>query len=752
MDTIDTSPDDEPSTIGMSDTELIAVTDEHIRNSMAYMGGRLAEMRRRNMYYYLGEAQGDLAAPEVEGRSAVVSSDVADTVEWMLPSLVKTFVAGDQVVEFQARRQQDEAAAQQATEFCNYVLHKQNPGFAIIYTWIKDALLQKAGVLKVWWDDSTEDTREPYRGITEQQAAMLLAQPEVEALEHSSYPGPLAQQQLQQMAAQAAAAGQELAQMPSVPMLHDLVVRRRKPRGQVRIENVPPEEFLIDRKAKSIASARFTAHRYELSISDLRARDYDNVDDIGSDALDNAGSMNAERLERRNFDDEFGWGHGDLTTPADESQRIVWVTECYIRVDANGDGIAEMLQVVRCGGTILRVREVDAPPFVSITPIILPHRFFGLCPADQAVESQKLKTSLLRASLDGLYHSVNGRTYAVDNQVNLDDLLTSRPGGVVRVKQQGAVGPLMEGKPDLAAAQSMLEYAEVQKENRTGFTRYSQGTNADALNQTATGINVITNRSDSRIELIARVLAETGFQDLFRRILQLVSQYMDQATIARVNGKWVTFDPRAWATQFDFSTACGLGTNNKDQQVAHLMQLAQLQGQAKQGGIPVQPKHIFATVSKLCEALGFKQPELFFPNPEQTPAQPPAPDPKLVEAQNRHQVEMLRLQIEREKAQADIALARERLEAEIALKREQFVLQTRADQESALYQALYAQSERLVDGPGAQPGNAGPAVAAGGLPGPAGPGGDGQPAVPGGLQQPSGAVAPGMGIQPGPGY
>jgi hypothetical protein len=712
----------------ITDDALIAITDQHIRAAMGYMGGKLSEARRRNVSFYLAKAEGELAPPQIEGRSQVVSTDVADTVEWMLPSLLKIFTAGDQVVEFVPRRQEDEEAAKQATDFANYVFYRQNPGFQLIYTWFKDALIEKVGVLKVVWDADTEDARESYRDLTTEQMSILAQDKAVEIIEHTerideqaaaAMAQALAQQQMQPQAP-----GMPPMTPPEPPMLHDVTVTRTQPKNRVRIDAVPPEEFLISREAKTVHDAQFVGHRVERSISDLRAAGYKNVDDIGSDG-DAAGALNAERIERRSFDDEQAYSFGAGDTSADDSQRRVWVTECYIRCDRNGDGIAELLKVVRAGGVILEECECDAVPFVTITPIPLPHRFFGLCPADQAVEPQKLKTSLLRASLDGLYTSINGRTYAVDNQVNLDDLMTSRPGGVVRVRAPGMVGPLMEGKPDLGAAQAMLEYAEVMKENRTGFTRYSQGTSADSLNDTATGMNIITNRADSRVELIARVFAETGFQDLFRAILRLVSQHQDQATVAQVHGKWVNFDPREWRNQFDFSVNVGLGTGNKDQQVQHLMALLQTQMQMLPLGL-VQPTNLYKLAAKLSEALGFKQAEQFFTDPANAPPKPPAPPPpevlKAQADQQRAQAEMqmkqaqmqadqqeaiARLQMERQKMEAEMHLARERLEAEIALKREQAVAQMGFDQEQAAYQRLHAQSEQQVsDKPAAAPADA----------------------------------------------
>jgi len=289
----------------------------------------------------------------------------------------------------------------------------------------------------------------------------------------------------------------------------------------------------------------------------------------------------------------------------------------------------------------------------------------------------------------------------------------------------------------------MLEYAEVAKENRTGFTRYSQGTSAQALNQTATGVNLITNRADSRIELIARVFAETGFRDLFTRILKLVSQYQDQASMARVNGQWVNFDPRAWRTQFDFSVAVGIGTGNKDQQVQHLMMLGQVMQQAAQIGL-CGPREFYNAARKLTESLGFKEPDLFFTDPANSPPKPPPPNPLMLKLQADQQEAAGKLALEREKAQMEHQLQRERLEAEIALKREELTLKFQFQREAELYSRLYAQSEAMVDD-GRTEHNA----AAGAAPGGIGPGGDGQPGLPGGVFQPQGGPDAGLGIQPG---
>jgi hypothetical protein len=678
---------------GLTDDQLKALTDAEMRQSVGYWGGRLAEMRRKAEYYFLGLAKGDLTPPEIEGRSTVVDTTVRNTILWMLPTLIKTFCAGDNVVEFTPTQEQDEDKAKLATDYINYVFYKQNPGFQIVHSWFHDALLQKVGVLKVWWDNRVEESREEYTGQTDEQLAMLLDDPEVEPIEHKAYPDEEAEQQRQQaiqqlqqqlaQAQQAAQQGNAVALQDSIqiqaqidnisqmraPMLHDVTLKRTKKSGKVCVENVPPEEFLISRKSKKVSDG-FSGHRLLRTISDLKAMGYKNVDNLTSD--DSANALNMERIERVGFDDEQPYLTDETTL--DPSMRKVWITECYMRADVDGDGIAEWRKVVRAGNEILENVECDGPPFVTICPIPLPHRFFGLSMADLSMEPQRIKTALLRAQLDNLYLQVNGRYFAVENQVNLDDLLTSRPGGVVRIKQPGAVGRLDQAVADTRDAMGMMEWFESFTENSTGWTRYSQGTNGDSLNKTATGVNIITNKADMRLELVARVFAETGFTDLFRLILKLVCQYQDKEAVIRLGDKWVPVDPREWRNQFDLTINVGLGTGNKDQQVQHLLMLQQQQLQGLQIGTAT-PKNVYNASAKLGELLGFKNAaQQFFTDPTDpnAPKQQQQPNPDVIKAQQadqEHQREMqfkmAQLQFEaqeRDKDRMQQAATAERLE------------------------------------------------------------------------------------------
>lgn len=681
---------------GLTDDELKALTDAEMRQSYAYWGGKLSEMRRKNEYYFLGLAKGDLSPPEIEGRSSVVDTTVRKTVLGMMAPLVKTFCGTENVVEFTPTEEGDEDKATQATDYVNYILNKQNPGYSLIHTWIHDALVQKAGIMKVWWDDSAIETREEYKGQTAEELALLLDDEEVEPIQHKSYPDEEAAeqkqqaiehltQQIEQMKAQGMdatphpampAPGQAPAPMqpgqppvapPSpvqlaiqalqhaqampVPELHDVTVKRSKKGGRVRIENVPPEEFLINKNAKTIKDASFVGHRVIRTISDLTAAGYKNVDQISSD--DTSAMLNAERIERAGYDDESPYLQ-DWQAGADPTMRRVWLTECYIKADVDGTGIAEWRKVVRAGNAILENVECDGPPFVSICPQPLPHRFFGLCPADLAMEPQRIQTSLLRAQLDNLYLQVNGRYFAVEGQVNLDDLLTSRPGGVVRMKQAGMAGRLDQSSGDTSHAMELLEFFQADAEEATGWTRQSQGGNGLQLNQTATQSNIITNRADSRIEIISRTFAETGFTDLFRMILKLVCQHQDREKTVKLGNKWATIDPREWTNQFDLTINVGLGTGNKDQQIQHLMALIQAQGAGLGIGI-TSPENMYHSHAKLASALGYKNADQFFTDPSappdtKNPPKPPQPNPDMLKIQAGSQAKAQEMQL---KAQLD---------------------------------------------------------------------------------------------------
>lgn len=686
----------------LTDDELKALANHELRQAVGYFGGKLADQRRKAEVYFLGKPELDLAPPEIDGRSTFVATVVRNTIMSMMPQLMAKFVGDEQVVEFEPAQQGDEEKARQCTDYLNYLFMKKNNGHAICSSWFNDALLQKNGIIKVWWDTRTEEKREEYKGLTQIELAQILEDPEVEPIEQDSYPDEedakqreeaiqQLTQQLQQamQAAQMPAQGPQAGQGPQPPaepmgamqpgqpprppmgnpkaaaavqqiqqqiqaissqppaMLYDVAFKRAKTGGKLAIDNVPPEEFLISREAKTIATARMVGHRVARTLSELRSMGYKNVDNIGSD--DAAASLNAERVTRLSYDDEFA--SMGIDNSGDDSQRMVWVNELYMRCDYDGDGIAELRKVTIAGNEMLENEECDAAPFISITPVPMPHKFFGLSIADLAMESQKIMTNTIRAQQDNMFLQVNGRYFAVDGQVNLDDLLTSRPGGIVRIKTPGAVGRLDQGNGDLSSSTEMMQWLEMDLEQRTGWTRYSQGNDSKALNQTATGVQIITNKGDMRVDLIARNFAE-GFVELFRMMLKLISQHQDKKIQVRIAGQWVDMDPREWRNMFDVNINVGLGIGSKDEQIQKLMAISQSQAHSMAIGVAT-PKNVYNLQSDIIKLMGHRNPDDYFNDPEKNPP-PQRPDPEQTKIQGMLQVEQIKAQANTQSKQAEL--------------------------------------------------------------------------------------------------
>lgn len=702
---------------GLTEDDLKALVSMELRQSLGYSSSKLSAARLKAEYYYLGLPVGDLSPPEIEGRSGVVSTDVRDTIESMLPQLMVTFCGSDTVAEFEAQGPDDEGKAKLATEYVNYIFNKKNNGHKVAYTWMKDALLQKNGIVKVWWDTRHEETKESYKNLDDVELGQILDDEEIEvvdqeqvedeydaeqrqtalkqmgeqlqqlsqslppqAIQAAQQGNQQAQQQVQQHQQQLQGLQQQMAQLQAQPlkMLWNVTCKRVKTEGKIQIDNVPPEEFLISRNAKDIETAKFVGHRVQRTVSELKSMGYKNVDNLSGE--DVGQGMNMERIQRLSYNDENAYLSDEINS-SDPSQRRVWVIEAYVRCDYDGDGISELRKVTMAGNELLDNEEVDFTPFVSITPVPLPHTFFGLSIADLAMESQKTKTSILRSQLDNLYLTINGRYFAVEGQVNLDDLLTSRPGGVVRMKQAGMAGRLDQNSGDVSYSTGLMEYMQQDLENRTGWSRQSMGNDASGIQTTATAANIVTNKADMRLDLVARNFAE-GFTQLFKFILKLVCQHQDKEAMVKLSGGWQQIDPREWRNQFDVGINVGIGMGNKDQKVAHLMALIAQQAQTFPLGV-ANPQNVYASHAELAQLLGYKNGDKFFTDPSKAAPQPPKPDPEQIKAQSQMQLEQAKAQTAKEiesfKAQIADQQHQREMQRDIELAKQQQEFQAQQD-------------------------------------------------------------------------
>jgi hypothetical protein len=632
----------------MDDGRLKAILQGEIDNAIGFLETETVEQRKNALTAYMRDPYGN----EVEGRSQIVTGEVAEAVDGMLPPLMRLFTSADQIGVFEPVGPGDEPLAEQATEYCNWVLMKQNPGIAIMHDWFKDAILQKVGIVKAYWDDSISVTKEQYANLTDDELAMLLSDGTMEI------------------------AGQETIEQEmdgQVMRVHNVALMRKTKAGKVKVENVPPEEFLISKAGKTVRDTPFVAHRKLITRSDLIAMGFD-AEIIMNLPVYNDLEFSAEYIARYNRDEQ-----PFMEPSLDKSMQTVEVFECYLKTDYDGDGIAELRQIYVSGNEILANEETDYVPFYSICPIPIPHRFFGDCPADRTVDLQLIKTTVTRQMLDNMYLQNNTRMGAVEGQVNLDDLLSVTPGGVIRLKNPGALVPI-QTPPVGQQAFPLLEYLDQVQAKRTGLTEASQGLDPNILqNVTAAAIAALTQASQGKIELIARVFAETGVKDLFKGLLHLLCKYQDKAVILRMRGQYVQYDPREWSNQYDCTVNVGLGTGNIEQKMAMLSMVLSKQEQMLQMLGPNNPlvslSQYRATLGKLVEAAGFADSAEFFKpvtqEVDQALAQPQqqGPDPAVQMMMAQAQAD---IEIKRQKAMADIQLAREKAIAELELKKMEF--------------------------------------------------------------------------------
>jgi hypothetical protein len=648
----------------MDQLKLKNLLDSEIDNAIGFLETETVDDRRKALDYYLRRPYGN----EQEGRSQIVTGEVAEVIDGALPQLVRVFTASDDIVRFEPKGPGDEEGAKQATEYANWVFYRDNEGFLVLHNWFKDALLQKTGVVKAYWDTKIEVTKEEYQNLTDDELVLLMSDGTRDIVEQETVENE---------------AGLDPMGQPMIVRAHNVKVSKKKTSGGVVVENVPPEEFLISKRAKDIDSAPFVAHRRLVTRSELVAMGFDPAD-IATIPTSTDLEFSAERVSR--FDQSETPDDGSM----DESMEEVEVFECYVRCDMDGDGIAELRRVVYAGNEILLNEETDYIPFHAICPIPVPHKFFGQSLADRAMDIQLQKSTITRQMLDNLYLTNNARMGAVEGQVNIDDLLTVTPGGIVRMKNPNAVVPLTV-PPVANQAFPMLEYLDNVQSKRTGVSDAQQGLNPDILqNVTAAAIAATMSSASGKIELIARIFAETGVKSLFKGILHLVTKYQDKPRMIRLRGKYIPIDPRSWSNQYDLSISVGLGTGNKQEQMAMLQMVLSKQEQIIQGYGPANPLVSVGqyrnTLGRFIEAAGFKDSEIFFkeipaevdqqlsnPSPQQ---QQPDPAVQAMIQQSQAQIQiaqqkaMADVEANKQKALADIQLAREKAAAEIQLARE----------------------------------------------------------------------------------
>ena len=639
----------------MSEDKLQGIVGSELDDAEDYIDNYISPSRALATKYYNGEPYGD----EEEGRSQVVSMDVRDTVQAVMPSLLRIFTGSERAVEFMPRHAEDVASAKQATDYVNYVFNQDNKGFLALHDAFKDALIRKVGIIKFVWDESVEVSASELSGLDDNALAALYSDDSVsiQAIRSTS-----AEMSVEQAMAIEAAGLQP-------PMLHDVEITRMMMDGKIRVEAVPPEEFLIDRRAKNIDDATMVAHRRILTVSDLVAMGYDKeqVESLASnsDELD----WNPERYARNPARTD------DYHTSSDPSQRLVSYAEVYINVDRDGDGIAELRKVCVAGSghEILADNPCDMRPFASFCPDPEAHEFFGTSMADIVMDIQRIKSVVMRNTLDSLAMSIHPRIAVTEGQVSIEDVMNTETGAIIRQRSPGQVQPI--SMPFVGQqAFPVLQYLDSTKESRTGISKAANGLDANALqSSTASAVAATVSAAQQQIEMIARIFAETGMRDLMRGLLKLVCQHQQRKRIVRLNNDYVPIDPRYWDSTMDVSINVALGRGSDTERMMMLRQIGEMQKEAMstmgaQNPLTSMDK-LYNTLAEMTQLAGFKDVSKFWSDPVNFRPPPQQDEPDINEQLIGVQIQQIEADIQ--KKAAELALKREQMQMEDDLKRDQ---------------------------------------------------------------------------------
>jgi len=650
----------------MDDETLLSQLQALEQDSAAFTWGQLGQERERAMKEYFRQPYGT----EQEGWSSIVTSEVQDTVEWILPSLLKIFTSTDQAVSFEPTKAEDVKGAEQATDTCNYVFYKQNNGFLALYTAFKDALLVKN--CAVMWRKETKRTKEvtPAQGATAEMLAMLMQ----EAGEDAEIEGatPLPTQPM--MGPQGPMLDMLTGQPAMGPQLYNARIVSYKEKTKIKIEAFPPEDLLIKRDWTSplLDECPYVARNLRVSLSDVHEMGFKDVTASELQGSNDAAfSADASfRQNRANSADVTA--DNTLFNTDDESRTEGYLRLEYVLVDYDGDGISERRCIYRLKDKILSNEECAQVPIATASPILVAHRWDGMSIAETVSDLQQLKTELTRQMLNSAYLANSPRTEVLTDAngapyANIDDLLDSRPGGLIRKSRENALAqnitPFVGGQ-----MLPLLDYVDTMGERRTGVSRAQQGLDTNTLRNDRTAVEVqqTANAAQARIELIARIFAETLLKPIFQGIFKLLTDGEMEKIAFRLRNEFVEYDPNEWRDGYDMTINVGLGTGDKMQQQGALQAIFQNQmglSQTPYGQLLISPDAIYHTQAKLVENAGFKNVGDFFQDPKGQKVQPPQapPDPAI-------QIEQMKLQAGAQKFQAESIQKREQAQEDRSLQ------------------------------------------------------------------------------------
>ena len=668
----------------MSDDELIAILRAEEADATSYYTSELATDQADAMDRYFGAKYGN----EVQGRSSVTTHDIEDTINWMMPDLMRVFMSADDLISCNPAAAADEDHVDLAAQYLEHILFVDNPGATIIHDFAFDGLLQRLGVVSVLWQDPRPKVPELLEGVGIEQLMKLQADPEYKILEHDEI------------------AGEGDNPQPTFK----LKVQRTPKMGRVHIENIPPEEIALSRRARAFPSANrgtsqsanYVRRKQQRYLADVAREFPDFKEELTSGEGTNAGTEQYTDADPRvlaRFQSE-SVPIGREGSNHELRKTCEFLTE-YLWIDYDEDGIVELRRILRVGNTVLENLAVDDCEFKTWSPIRVAHRAIGRSIADTIIDLQKIRTTIMRLLLDGLSQSLVPRAYIntmMIDEEGIDDFLDAEVGGTVRGKgaAQDAISMLIS--PDVSGpALTTLEYVDQKSEQQSGVTRHSQGIAPDAITKTAAGIDMLQSAAGERIEMVARWLG-LALEEVLKRALQLVVNHQDGARWVKIKGKPIDVDPRTWSDEMSVSVHVGQASASRQQQLANLGAIALKQEQSIQVGGPQNPvcdvTKLIYTYSRMTEGMGFRDAGKFWNTPDvakqlldQAAQQPPAEDPKMAEVKLKGQIASQELQQKAQAQQQEFQFKTQTAQAESAARAQADQVKAAADQQTAQIKA-----------------------------------------------------------------
>lgn len=648
----------------IDEDKLIQILRKEEQAAYNFQTSDLMETREDALDYYDRQPYGD----EQEGSSSVVTSEFADVIESLMPGFMRVFATTRDACEFKPGKPGEERWAKEASEYVPHVLFFLNDGFRIIYWFIKDCLMYRLSAVTVDVEDYEDEQEFPIKGLPQDAINILVAEAEEQDAEiemdltpdEGGMPGiPFPEQN-------------PMGQPGVAVVTFSGTITVTKKAKRVVADNVAPEDILFTPTARDQDKASFLGYRKKVTASDLinAGLSLDEVNDMRSDR-----DISPEENQRN----DAAILNANSRNTIGDSERELWLVVAYVKVDVDGNGNSEELRVVyaHSGGTVGRIIEkmewVEPASVSLMTPILMSHTIVGRSLFDQVKDLQQIGSVLTRGLLNNQYAVITPRPIVSDS-VDLASVLDWTPGSPIRLKAgarpgDGHVNFLQV--PDIGpSVLQAMEYFHTVREDRTGVVRNNQGLDADSLNKTATGMQMLMSAAQGRQELIARTMAETGIKRLYQLVYRAIKKAASGPTKYLSGEQFKDADPTKWPDDMALNVNVGAGT--KDLALAQLMQVAAAQeklivmqgGQAN--GPYVTPDNVANAAEKLAETLGYKTPGLFFQPPEKVmqavakmAQNPPPPDPKL-------QIEMLKVQGETAKAQSDQTIAQVNAQAATA--------------------------------------------------------------------------------------